>query len=68
MALSLRLRNNNHNTVRQGTTIAAPPPLTDPGHRVQTGLGQVVEVMEAQNGQENETNRIEQELIFLENE
>lgn len=66
--LDLRLRSNRHNTVRQDTTIGALASLDRLGATAQDPLAKVIEVMEAQNGQEAETYRIEQELEFIEKE
>ncbi|MEZ5275794.1 MAG: extracellular solute-binding protein [Opitutaceae bacterium] len=63
--LDLRVKNNKHNTIRQDTTIAALRSLDRLGDRTTDYAAKLTEVLEAQNGQEGETYRIEQELRFL---
>lgn len=65
--LELRVRNNKQNTIRQDTTVGALASLFRLGETDADYAAKIDEVLEAQNGQEGETYRIEQELKFLNN-
>ena len=61
----LRVRNNKQNTIRQDTTIATLHSLQRLNPPGIDHAAKMIEVLEAQNGQEAETYRSEQELKFI---